>query len=467
MSADQTDPAFLPAHALRDAYTCGDLSPTDVIDAQLERIERYEPKLAAFTEVFAEDARSAASAATNAIKNGWRIGPLHGVPIALKDLIEINGRETKGGTAANAGRISTYIATLATRALQAGMIVIGKTHTVEFAMGGWGTNTELGTPWNPWDMSTKHAPGGSSSGSGVATAAGMTTLAIGTDTGGSVRLPAAWCGHVGLKTSLGRISVHGVLPLAESLDSPGPMTRSVEDAALLYAALSGPDMNDPLTYRPPYIDPMPDLKRGIEGMRIARMPDRDRDGVDSEVLAAYDAALEVLQRAGAHIVTVDLPEKLADMAAPLGRIMSAEGYAHNSHLVDDPNAPLDKDVRPRLAAGRTITSMEYIHAKQAQQRSIRAFHAAMADVDILLTPTTIEPAPIVAEIDQTTSPAVFTRAINMVEMCACAVPIGFSKGGMPLSAQFIARYGAEDVALRAAWAYEQARGFTVGAPKLA
>jgi aspartyl-tRNA(Asn)/glutamyl-tRNA(Gln) amidotransferase subunit A len=288
-------------------------------------------------------------------------------------------------------------------------------------------------------------------------------VAIGTDTGGSVRLPAAWCGHVGLKTSLGRISVHGVLPLAESLDTPGPMTRSVEDAALLYAALSGPDLNDPLTYRPAYTDPMPALKQGIEGMRIARMPDHDRVGVDDEVLAAYDEALRVLERAGAHILSIELPEKLADMADPLGQIIYAEGYAHYSHLIDDPNAPLDEDVRPRLATGRSISSKDYLLAKRDQQRCIRAFHAAMADVDILLTPTTATPAPVADAIDQKTTPALFTRAVNMAEMCACAVPSGFSKAGLPLSVQFVARYGAEDVSLRAAWAYEQARGFSVGA----
>lgn len=466
MSNDQSNPAFMPAHALRDAYDAGNLSPSAVVEAQLQRIDQYEPQLAAFTEVYADDARKAAAAATDAIRGGWRVGPLHGIPIALKDLIELKGRETKGGTAANKGRISEHTATLAERALQAGMIVIGKTHTVEFAMGGWGTNKGLGTPWNPWDGSEKRAPGGSSSGSGVATAAGFTTTAIGTDTGGSVRLPAAWCGHVGLKTSLGRISVHGVLPLAESLDSPGPMTRSVEDAALLYVAISGPDLNDPLTYRPAYVDPMPALKHGVAGMRIARMPDHDRAGVDAEVLAAYDEALKVLEKAGASVVSIELPEKLADMADPLGQIIYAEGYAHYSHLIDDPNAPLDEDVRPRLAGGRSITSKDYLLAKRDQQRCIQAFHQAMADVDILLTPTTAAPAPVVDTIDQKTTPALFTRAVNMAEMCACAVPVGFTKAGLPLSVQFVARYGAEDVALRAAWAYEQARGFTIGAPSM-
>ncbi len=459
------DPAFLTAAAQGRAFQDGSLTPSAVVEAQLARIDRHGAKLHAFTEVYAEDARAAAAAATDAIRRGWRIGPLHGVTIALKDLIEIEGRETKGGTKANAGRISAYTATIARRALEAGMIVIGKTHTVEFAMGGWGTNTLLGTPWNPWDAVTHRAPGGSSSGSGVAVAAGLATTAIGTDTGGSVRLPAAWCGHVGLKTSLGRFSVHGVLPLAESLDTPGPMTRSVEDASLLYAALAGPDANDPLTYRPPYTAPEATLKLGLAGMRIAAMPDRDRESVDPEVLAAYDLALKTIAAAGAQVAQIDLPVGIASMAGPLGDIIYAEGYAHYAHLIDDPNAPLDKDVRPRLSAGRGTSSSDYILAKRAQRKIKMDFHAALAGYDALLTPSVATPAPIVAEIDQSKTPALFTRVVNMAEMCACSVPTGFSNGGLPLSAQFVAADGQEAAALRAAWGYEQARGFTVGIPE--
>lgn len=463
MAAENT--AFLTAHEQCAAFDAGDLTPTDVVEAQLARIDRLGPKLQAFTEVFADEARAAAANATRELHQGWRRGPLHGVTIALKDLIEIRGRETKGGTAANAGRKSTYTATIAERALAAGMIVIGKTHTVEFAMGGWGTNQRLGTPWNPWDANAHRAPGGSSSGSGVAVAAGLTTTAIGTDTGGSVRLPAAWCGHVGLKTSVGRMSIHGVLPLSGTLDTPGPMTRSVEDAALVCAALGGPDTNDPLTLRPPRRDLSATLKSGLAGMSVGIMPDRDREGVDPEILAAYDAALEVLRSAGAQVVQLDLPARIADMADPLGHIIYAEGYAHYAHLVDDPNAPLDEDVRPRLATGARISSKDYVLALRDQQRIIREFHAAIAPVDVLLTPTTVEPAPLVDQIDQTTTPAVFTRMVNMAEMCACSAPIGFSSNGLPLSAQFIAAYGAEDTALRAAWGYEQACGFSVGIPE--
>lgn len=460
-----TDIAFLTATEQSAAFGEGSLSPSDVVEAQLDRIARFDDKLHAFTEVYAKEARAAAAAASDAIRNGWRIGPLHGVTIALKDLIEIEGKETKGGTAANAGRISAYTATIARKALAAGMVVIGKTHTVEFAMGGWGTNTLLGTPWNPWDASEHRAPGGSSSGSGVAVAAGLTTTAIGTDTGGSVRLPAAWCGHVGLKTSLGRFSIHGVLPLSESLDTPGPMTRSAEDASLVYDALQGADPNDPLTLRPPYSDPADTMKLGLRGLRVGRMPDADRAGVDADVLAAYDEALRVLEAAGALVIDVDLPVRILDMAAPLGHIIHAEGYAYYSHLVDDPKAPLDEHVRPRLTFGRNTSAKDYILAKRDQQRMIKSFHAALAPIDVLLTPSTTEPAPRIRDIDQAKTPALFTRVVNMAEMCACAVPTGFSESGLPLSAQFVAAYGAEPAALRAAWGYEQARGFSVGVPE--
>src|SRR5687767_15128365 len=234
----------------------------------------------------------AAEAADKAIRSGHAVGPLHGVPIALKDLVDLEGRVTTGGSKVWAKRVSPVTATLARRLVSAGMVVLGKTHTVEFAMGGWGTNTHMGTPRNPWDLSVHRTPGGSSSGSGVAVAAGLAPAAIGTDTGGSVRVPAAWNGIVGLKVTAGRISTYGVLPLSFTLDTPGPLTRTVEDAALIYRVLNGPDPRDPqtLTWTPD--DPLPSMKRGIAGLRLAILPDAERTGVDHEILVAYDGAIE-------------------------------------------------------------------------------------------------------------------------------------------------------------------------------
>ena len=266
-----TDLAQLPLHALAARLKARSISPVDIVDTCLARIQKLDAKLHAFVEVFDTEARLAAEAADKAIRSGHAVGPLHGIPVALKDLIELEGRVTTGGSAVWRERRSSRTATLARKLIGAGMIVIGKTHTVEFAFGGWGTNQHLGTPWNPWDDKTQHTPGGSSSGSGVAVAARMVPCAIGTDTGGSVRVPAAWCGITGLKTTIGRISTYGVLPLTPTLDTPGPMTRSVEDAALLLQVMQGADTRDPRTLSLGDADPMPTLRRGVKGLRLARM----------------------------------------------------------------------------------------------------------------------------------------------------------------------------------------------------
>src|SRR5438477_524078 len=313
MPIANTDPSFLPVHQLAAEIAARRLSPVTVVDALLARIAAHNPKLHAFIDVYADDARLAAEAADKAIRSGHVIGPLHGVPIALKDLIDLEGRVTTGGSMAWRERRSPVTASLARRLIAAGMIVLGKTHTVEFAMGGWGTNQHLGTPWNPWDPEVARTPGGSSSGSGVAVASGMAPWAIGTDTGGSVRLPASWCGLSGLKSTIGRVSTYGILPLAPSLDTPGPMARSVEDAALLYSVMQGADPLDPRTLSaPPPADPMPDMRRGVRGLRLARMPEAEREGCTPEMLAAYDAALELLARQGAEIVDIPLPCRFAD-----------------------------------------------------------------------------------------------------------------------------------------------------------
>src|ERR1700760_1554557 len=209
----------------------------------------------------------------------------------------------------------------------AGIINLGKTHTVEFAYGGWGTNQHLGTPWNPWDPSTHRTPGGSSSGSGVAVAARMAPWAIGTDTGGSVRVPAAWNGITGLKTTIGRISTYGVLPLSHTLDTPGPITRDVEDAALLLAVLQGGDAHDPQTVGVRDVDPLRDLRRGVKGLRLGRLTKEQSAGIDPEILAAYDHSVDFLAGFGAEIVDLVLPMNIIELGAATAKIISAESYA--------------------------------------------------------------------------------------------------------------------------------------------
>jgi aspartyl-tRNA(Asn)/glutamyl-tRNA(Gln) amidotransferase subunit A len=432
------------------------LSPVDLVDALLERIRTQDRKLHAFVEVYAEEARLAAEAADKAIRSGHAIGPLHGIPIALKDLIEIEGRVTTGGSEVWRDRVSRYTATLAKRLIANGLIVIGKTHTVEFAMGGWGTNQYRGTPWNPWDPTTARTPGGSSSGSGVAVAAGMAPWAIGTDTGGSVRLPASWCGLSGLKTTIGRVSTYGILPLSPTLDTPGPLARSVEDAALLYSVMQGPDPLDPHTRGIIPSDPFPMLRRGVRGLRLARMPDAERDGVDREVLAAYDGALESLAGLGAEIVTLNLPCRFADYTNLTARIIGAEGYFLIGDLIDDMSLLIDEAVRPRIAVGRGISARDYLAALDEREEAKRQFAAAIADVDALLTPTTQTAAVPLDAVDQTTTPAHFTRFVNFLDLCALALPNGFTTTGLPVSLQIVCRGYDDATALRIGWAYQQA-----------
>jgi aspartyl-tRNA(Asn)/glutamyl-tRNA(Gln) amidotransferase subunit A len=340
------------------------------------------------------------------------------------------------------------------------MIVLGKTHTVEFAMGSWGTNTHMGTPRNPWDRAVHRTPGGSSSGSGVAVAAGLVPVAIGTDTGGSVRIPAAWNGIVGLKVTAGRISTYGVLPLSFTLDTPGPLARTVEDAALIYRALAGPDPRDPQTLAWTPADPLPTLRRGVAGLRLAVLPEDERTGVDHEVLRAYDAAVDMLATLGAQVVRVALPHRLSDYAAATGRIIGAEGYRFVGHLVDDTALPTDPDVRPRIQLGRSITARDYILALHGREEHKRLFAAALADVDALLTPTALTAAIPIAKADQGGTAAHFTRPGNYLGLCGVAVPNGFTADGLPTSLQVLCHAGAEATALRIAWAYEQAAGFT-------
>ena len=447
---------FLNAGAAADALAAGELTSEELVETLLARIERLEPRLNAFIDVYADEARAAAGAADLARRAGQAAGRFHGVPIALKDIIDLEGRVTTGGSKVWESRISPVTATLARRLMEAGLIVIGKTRTVEFAMGAWGTNQHMGTPWNPWDLGVHRAPGGSSSGSGVSVAACLVPWAIGTDTGGSVRLPSAWNGLTGLKVTFGRVSCHGVLPLAHTLDTPGPMCRSVEDAVELYLLLQGSDPHDTATWHVPADDPRPGLDRGVAGMRLARMPEHERDGVDDEVLAAYDASLATLSDLGASIVDLELPRRFVPMGDLLGKIIAAEGHAWVGEYIDDDSLPVDDDIRPRIRPGRNMPAREYIEVQRERSVIKRAFNAALTGVDALLTPATRTAAPVVADIDQSTTAAIFTRPINLIDYCALAVPNGVTGGGLPISLQIACRGYEEATALRIGQAFQKA-----------
>jgi aspartyl-tRNA(Asn)/glutamyl-tRNA(Gln) amidotransferase subunit A len=345
------------------------------------------------------------------------------------------------------------------------MIVLGKTHTVEFAYGAWGTNQHMGTPWNPWDMTTHRTPGGSSSGSAVAVAARMAPCAIGTDTGGSVRIPAAWCGITGLKTTIGRISTYGVLPLSPTLDTPGPIARCVEDCAILLVAMEGNDPLDPLTATLPPSAPMTSLRRGVKALRLARLPDRERGEFDAEVLAAYDRSLKELAAMGAEIV--DLPsggKTLRESGDLVGKIISAECYPHLAALVDDDTLPLDEAVRVRVRAGASISARQYREILAERERAKREFAMRIDGVDAILTPSAMTPAIPVASVDQSTTPALSTRWVNFLDLCALSLPNGMTHDSLPTSLQVTCRGGDEAMALRIGWALESATDWHKMAP---
>jgi len=439
----------------------------DVMDDHLARIAAQEPRLHAFVEVYGDDARLAAEAADMARRCGHGLGPLHGIPIAIKDLVEVEGRVATAGSPSRRNVVSTHTATLARKLIGAGMILLGKTHTVEFAYGAWGTNQYMGTPLNPWDLKTPRTPGGSSSGSGVAVAARMAPCAIGTDTGGSIRTPSSWCGITGLKTSVGRISTVGVLPLCPTLDTPGSMARTVEDCAILLNVMQGPDPRDPLTLRRAPIDPFAQLTRGVKGLKLARMPQSERANCDADVVGAYDRSLKQLEELGAQIV--DLPSmarSFRESGDLVGRIISAEIYPRIAQLADDKTAQMDEAVRARVLAGRDISARAYLDVLAERERRKQEFAQAMEGIDAVLSPTSFTPAVPIDTVDQTGTPAVSTRWVNFLDLCALALPNGMTQGGLPTSLQIVCRDGDEATALRIGWALENATDWHKRAPQL-
>ena len=461
------DLTLLPLTRLSELIATRRATAVDITEACLARIAARDGRLQAFIAVHADDARMAAEAADKAIRSGHGVGPLHGLPIALKDLVEIEGQVATGGSAAWRQRRARRTATLVKRLIRAGMIVIGKTHTVEFAFGGWGTNEHMGTPVNPWDADVPRTPGGSSSGSAVAVAARMVPCAIGTDTGGSVRLPAAWCGITGLKTTIGRISTHGVLPLSPTLDTPGPLTRSVEDAALLLGVLQGADPLDWRTQLMCDVEADAGLRRGVAGLRLARCPASERTQLTAEVADACDRAVDTFASLGAEIVELDLPRSLREYGNAAGRIMAAESYALLADIVDNSELALDSAVRPRIRAGAQISAREYLATLAERERLKQEFAAAMAHVDALLTPVTTTPAVPLHEVDQATTPAILTRWVNFLDLCALAVPVGFSRAGLPIGLQIVCPGGQEATALRIGWAWQNATDWHERLPPLA
>lgn len=447
------------------AIADGELTSTALVDFQLKRIERLDPKLSAFVEVFADEARSLAYALDRMQQAGVRLGPLHGVTMVIKDLFDIEGRPLGAGSVAVPPRISTYTATVVDRLRAAGAVVLGKTQTVEFAFGGWGTNAVKGTPWNPWDMQTHRVPGGSSSGSAVAVAAGLACGGIGTDTGGSVRIPAGLCGLVGLKTTHGLISRHGLVELCPTHDTVGPLTHTVRDAALLLDVIAGPDPKDPQTMKAPVRSVLKHLEHDVQRVRIWVLPKSERHSIESDVLAQYDKALSTLAGLGALLVERELPQSLTESMRIAGSLMSAEGFASLGELFQQ-DLTFDPHVRRRILAGRDIDAAQYIELLKMREKARLEMLDAMIGVDVCCMPTNAITAIPVSEVDEMSTPlSRFGRFANLLDLCSVAVPAGLSSAGLPVSVQFVGRPWSEPLILRVAHAFEKAGQGARLAPK--
>ncbi len=444
------------ASELGRAIAAGTITSTVIVETFLERISRWEPKLNAFVQLHADQARHAAHLADKLMAAGGALGPLHGVPFVAKDLFDVAGFPTGAGSTALPKPKAHSTATAVSRLLDSGMILLGKAHMVEFAFGGWGTNPVLGTPWNPWDLVQHRIPGGSSSGTAVAIAAGLAPCGLGTDTGGSVRIPAAMCGLVGLKTSPGVVSRAGVFPLSHTHDTVGPLARSVEDIAQLLAVLQGFDSGDIATQGISWIDALGDLQRGVAGLRLARLRAEDHGELSPGVEAAYTRALEIYAELGASIVAISMPRPLDEYMRRAGDIMSAESYATLADLVDDEHSSVDPFIRMRIRRGRDIDARGYLDLLDYRAEVQVEMASVFDGIDALILPTCPMAAIPVSEVDESVTPlSRLGRFVNLLDLCAVAIPAGL-ENGLPVSIQIIAPCFKDALALRVARAFEAA-----------
>ena len=421
------------------------MTPTEA----LARIRRYDPRLKAFIQVFDPPLFGETS---------------DGPTVAIKDLMDIAGTPTGGGAVVPLDPGPTTHAVVVQRLLQAGYSVVGKTHTVELAYGAWGTNRAVGAPWNPWDARVHRAPGGSSSGSAVAVAAGLCDVALGSDTGGSVRIPAAVCGVVGLKPGRGLVSLKGVHPLSPALDTVGTLARDVATAARALAVISGPDGDSAV--RDPF-DAEAALTTDVRGRRLAAMPIEDLGDLHPDVARLYLAALERLRATGMEIDIASPPRALEHSFAPNGMLMAGEGFRIWRERIELHADVMDPWIVRRFEVGRGITDEALALAHLQRETDQNAFHAWLDAYDGLLSPTCPIPAPPMIDIDETTSPlSRLTRAANYLDLPGISVPCGLTDEGLPVGLQILGRPRDELTVVALAAAYERISDWRGRSPDL-
>ncbi len=438
------------AAALRD----GSLTAAALTESVLARIEETEPALNAYLLVTADLARRQAERADEELASGLDRGPLHGIPFALKDLFDTAGIATTAGSGFLRDRVPEEDAFVVARLHEAGIVLTGKLGMHEFAFGTTSDNAHFGTIRNPWN--TDYTPGGSSGGSGAAAAAGSALGTLGSDTGGSIRMPAAICGVAGLKPTRGLVSRSGVVPLSTTLDHAGPLTKSVEDSALILNAIAGYDPADPQSVERPPEDFTRELGRDLAGLRLGVPRNPLWADCDDEVAEACEAALEELRALGAEAVEVEFP-----LLAATGRLLisQVEGAAfHEQWLREHPERYSD-EIRGKVEPGLTRPAIEYLRDLEKRRAIELEVLAVLEGVDLLVSPTIPLKVPAVAVGDPGSRLASYTRAYNISGLPAISVPCGLDSDGLPIGLMIAGRPFAEATVCRAAHACEQALGW--------
>lgn len=433
-----------------------DISAVELTEAHLNRIAAHDVRLNSFITVTADHALAQARAADDELARGVRRGSLHGVPIALKDLYDTAGIRTTAGATFFTNRIPDADARAVTLLFRAGAVLLGKLNMHEWALGVTNINPHYGPSRNPWD--TARITGGSSGGAAAALAAGLCMGALGSDTGGSIRIPASLCGIVGFKPTFGRVSLQGVVPLSWNLDHAGPMARTVTDAALLLQATAGYDPDDPASIAAPVDDLLAGIDAGVAGWRIALADDAHFGQADPVVLSAVHRAAAVFEELGARVERVDLGR--GQEAAQMNALMTTSDAAafHRDRLRDQPEK-FGADVRMRLERGAAFTSTEYILARRLQSEWRRQLERLFETFDLLLTPTAPITALPIEGLDSVEAARQLTRCtapFNLAGLPALSLPCGIHTDGLPIGLQIVAAPWREAHALRAGRAFERA-----------
>jgi aspartyl-tRNA(Asn)/glutamyl-tRNA(Gln) amidotransferase subunit A len=467
-----TEPALMSLTAVARAIADKQISSHEVTRSCLHRIAQWQPRLNAFMALEAEQALKAAEEADAALAKGNAKGVLHGVPLAHKDMYYEAGKVVTCGSKIRRDFVATTTSTALQRIKDAGTIRLGTLQMAEFAYGPTGHNAHYGPVHNPWNVD--HITGGSSSGSGSAVAARLTFAALGSDTGGSVRMPAHFCGVTGLKTTVGRVSRAGAMPLSQSLDTVGPLAQSAEDCALLMGLMAGADPEDPTAANLPVPDYIAATKESLKGVRIGVPTAFYVDDLDSEVARVLDETVATLQREGAEIVKVELPDQ-RQLSSASQLVLAVEAAAFHKRWMIERLEDYGAQVRMRLENGLAVPAVTYLEAMRWRGPALSAHNAAVAGVDAVIAPVSPIPAPTIAESDVGGGPGAeaviqrltrFTRPVNYLGVPSLSIPSGFSRSGLPVGMQLIGRSFDEATLLRIGAAFQRATDFHARVPKL-